>query len=436
MILNGNERGNAKELARHLLNMRDNDHVELHDLRGFVSDDLHGALLEAEAISMGTRCVNHLFSLSLNPPEYADVPVETFQKAIERIEAGLGLQGQPRAIVFHEKAGRRHAHAVWSRIDSEDMKAINISFYKRRLTGISKQLFLENGWPLPEGLQDFRKRDPLKFSLHEWQQAKRTGLDAKETKALLRECWNVSDTRQSFEVALREKGFWLAQGDKRSYVAIDWRGEVYSLSRAAGVKKKELTARLGDMRELLSVEETKAYIGGQLTPKIKEWAQEAETRAKQLRLSITFQCEQAVQRQRGERDALRKKQEERWHIEEKARASRTPRGIRGLWGWITGKNRKLREINEAEIRQATARDQIEKHVLIRQQIVERRQLQRTADRVRKHQQDTLYGLAADMALAITMGRVPESAQRKQEDGKRKKDRRRTRDQGPDFERNT
>jgi len=122
MILNGNERGNAKELARHLLNMRDNDHVELHDLRGFVSDDLHGALLEAEAISMGTRCVNHLFSLSLNPPEYADVPVETFENAIERIEEGLGLQGQPRAIVFHEKAGRRHAHAVWSRIDSEDMK--------------------------------------------------------------------------------------------------------------------------------------------------------------------------------------------------------------------------------------------------------------------------------------------------------------------------
>jgi len=187
------------------------------------------------------------------------------------------------------------------------------------------------------------------------------------------------------------------------------------------------------MRELLSVEETKAYIGGQLTPKIKEWAQEAEARAKQLRLSITFQCEQAVQRQRGERDALRKKQEERWQIEEKARASRTPRGIRGLWGWITGKNRKIREINEAEIRQTKTRDQIEKHALIRQHIAERRRLQRTADRVRKHQQDTLYGLAADMALAITMGRVPETAVRKQDDAKRRKDRGKARGRGPDYE---
>lgn len=434
MILNANERGNAKELAKHLLNTRDNDHVELHDLRGFVADDLHGALLEAEAISMGTRCINHLFSLSLSPPEYADVSVETFEKAIERIETALGLEGQSRAIVFHEKEGRRHAHAVWSRIDFEEMKAINISFYKRRLTDISKQLFLENGWPLPDGLQDYRKRDPLKFSLHEWQQAKRTGLDAKETKTLLRECWNVSDTRQSFEMALREKGFWLAQGDRRNYVAVDWRGEVYSLSRAAGVKKKELTARLGDMRELLTVDETKAHIGAQLTPKIKDWMQEAESRAKKLRLSLMFQREQAVQRQRGERDALCKNQEGRWLTEEKARANRTPRGLRGLWGWLTGNNRKVKEINEAEIRQAKTRDLAEKQALIRQHIAERQMLQKSIARVRIHQHDTLIALASDMAKALLMGRVPESVKKRQ-DEKRRKDRRKSRDHGPDFEPN-
>ena len=113
MILNANRRGNAKDLARHLLNTRDNDHVELHELRGFVADDLHGAFHESEAIAMGTKCITHLFSLSLSPPAYADVPVETFEKAIDRIENSLGLSDQPRAIVFHEKEGRRHAHAVW-----------------------------------------------------------------------------------------------------------------------------------------------------------------------------------------------------------------------------------------------------------------------------------------------------------------------------------
>ncbi|WP_167738119.1 hypothetical protein [Leisingera sp. NJS201] len=44
MILNGNERAGAQRLAQHLMNTRDNDHVELYDMRGFVADDLHGAL--------------------------------------------------------------------------------------------------------------------------------------------------------------------------------------------------------------------------------------------------------------------------------------------------------------------------------------------------------------------------------------------------------
>lgn len=435
MILNANERGNAKDLARHLLNTRDNDHVDLHDLRGFIADDLHGALREAEAISMGTRCKNHLFSLSLSPPGYADVPVETFEKAVNRIEADLGLEGQPRAIVFHEKEGRRHAHAVWSRINAEEMKAINLSFYKRQLTGISKELFLENGWPLPEGLQDHRRRDPLKFSLAEWQQAKRTGLDPKVTKALLRECWNISDTRQSFEAALREKGFWLAHGDRRSFVAVDWRGEVYSLSRAVGAKKKELTARLGDAVALRSVDETKAHIGAQLSPKIREWAKEAEARTRKMRLSLTFQCEQIVQRQRGEREQLRQKQEKRWQAEEKARATRTPRGIRGLWGWITGKNKQIRQINEAEIRQARARDLAERQDIIRKQITERRQLQQSVMHVRQHQRDMLSTLAADIAKAMEMGRVPEATIKKEQSRQRRPDRRKSRDQDPDFEPN-
>lgn len=434
MILNANQRGSAQELARHLLNTRDNDHVELHDLRGFVADDLRGALLEAEAISMGTKCINHLFSVSLNPPGYADVPVQTFEDAIARLETALRLEGQPRAIVFHEKEGRRHAHAVWSRIDTNEMTAIKFPFYKRDLTDLSKQLFLENGWPLPEGLQDRRKRDPLKFSFMEWQQAKRTGLDPKETKALLRECWNVSDSRSGFEAALQEKGFWLAQGDKRGYVAVDWRGEVYSLSRAIGEKKKELSARLGDRHELLTVQETKSLISAQLTPKIMEWAKEAEAQAKKMRLSITFQSEQAIQQQRGERENLRGRQEKRWIMEEKARAARMPKGIRGLWGWITGKNHKLRQINESEIKKARTRDRAETQVLVRQQIVERQNLQKRIALVRQHQRKTLFGLAADIAKAISLGRVPEDLKSKARDTKRQKDRQKSRDRDPDLKR--
>lgn len=126
LILVGNQRGGARDLANHLMK-DENDHVHVHDLRGFVASDLMGAFKETEMISRGTRCKQFLFSLSLNPPQDARVTVADFEKAIERIEDKLGLSGQPRAIVLHEKEGRRHAHAVWSRIDTSQMKAIQLS---------------------------------------------------------------------------------------------------------------------------------------------------------------------------------------------------------------------------------------------------------------------------------------------------------------------
>ena len=129
MIFYASVRGNADELAKHLLNAEENEHVTVHDIRGFVADDLAGALMEAYAISKGARCRQFLFSLSLNPPEYADVPLEDFEAAIEEIERKLGLLHQPRVVVFHEKKGRRHCHTVWLRLKTSD-------FNPRRMVGI------------------------------------------------------------------------------------------------------------------------------------------------------------------------------------------------------------------------------------------------------------------------------------------------------------
>lgn len=115
MILKASQRGGGQDLAAHLMRADENEHVSLHELRGFMADDLKGAFKEADAVSRGTKCRQFLFSLSLSPPEQERVPAEVFEKAIDRIEERLGLEGQPRAIVFHEKEGRRHAHCVWSR---------------------------------------------------------------------------------------------------------------------------------------------------------------------------------------------------------------------------------------------------------------------------------------------------------------------------------
>lgn len=397
MILKAKERGDAGQLARYLLAMRDNEHVELHDVSGFVSDDLIEAFSEADAIAKGTRCKNYLLSMSLNPPEGADVPTKVFEQAADQIGKKLGLDEQPRAIVFHEKDGRRHAHVVWSRIDSMRMRAINLPHYKSKLRDVSRELYLEHGWDMPRGLQDRRLRDPLNFSREEWQQAKRVGLDPREIKSVFRQCWEVSDNRASFEQALKERGFWLAQGDRRGFVAVDYLGEVYSLSRYTGVKAKELEARLGGRDQLTSVDVVKAEIAKGMSRKVEAFIVEARRDAKQRFAMVDFRRTEMVARHKDERTNLGRRQKNRWMAEAKERSQRLPRGFSGIWHRLTGQYAKIKAQNEQETLQAWQRDQAEKDTLIFRQLEERQVLQRDVKKQRAIVREELMQLRKDVA---------------------------------------
>jgi Ti-type conjugative transfer relaxase TraA len=260
MILKGSQRSGGVQLAHHLMNTHDNDRVAVHDVRGFMADNLLGAFKEAYAVAKGTRCTQYLFSLSLNPPEKARVSIAEFEAAISNIEQKLKLQNHPRAIVFHEKEGRRHAHVVWSRIDPMTMKAQRMSHFKTKLRDISRELYLEHGWKLPDGYIDENKRDPLNYGFAEYHQAKRQNIDPKQLKELLLDCWQKSDSKSAFVNALEEYSLFLARGDRRGFVAVDHTGEVYSLSRWLGIKSKDLKARLGNQADLPSVAEVLAKL--------------------------------------------------------------------------------------------------------------------------------------------------------------------------------
>lgn len=236
-------------MALHLLNREKNDHIHVHRIEGFIADDVLGALNEAYALSKGTQCKQFMYSLSLSPPANEDVPVSVYEEALKRIEKKLDLVGQPHVVVFHEKEGRRHAHCVWSRIKIESMTAVNISHPKLKLNTIAKSLYLEHGWKMPDGFIDKTRKNPLNYTRAEWQQAARTGQSPKAIKAALQECWVVSDDKKEFKQALQESGYYLAKGDRRGYVCVDIHGEVYSLTRQLGVKKKDLLERLGKAEE-------------------------------------------------------------------------------------------------------------------------------------------------------------------------------------------
>lgn len=275
MILKASQRGAAMQLGRHLLNTADNEHVEIAEVRGFLADDVFGAMKEAQGVAAGTRCRQHLFSVSLSPPETEAVGVDAFTRAIDQIEERHGLTDHPRIVVFHEKEGRRHAHAVWSRIDVETMTAVPLPFFKTKLREISKGLYLEHGWQMPRGLMDSKERDPRNFDLAEWQQAKRSGRDPRELKSIIQDCWAVSDSRAAFSQALEARGLHLAKGDRRGHVAVTYEGEVLSIARVIGKPAKEIVAKLGKPDNLRSVDGTRAHIATVIAPKLRALIAEA-----------------------------------------------------------------------------------------------------------------------------------------------------------------
>ncbi|SDR67484.1 relaxase/mobilization nuclease domain-containing protein [Erythrobacter sp. HL-111] len=401
MIIKASQRGGGRALASHLMNERDNEHVELHKVRGFVSDDLHGAFLEAEAAAKGTKCKQHFFSVSLSPPETENVRPEVFELAARRIEKEMGLERQPMALVFHEKEGRRHAHAVWSRIDTENMRAINLPHFKRKLNEISRGLFLEHGWNLPDGYkrgQDGRNhRSPLNFTLAEWQQARRAGKSAADIKATFQECWNGAKDVTAFKRQLEERGYYLAQGDRRGFVAVDVQGEVYAIPRMIGQKTKAVKERLGDPSTLPSVDETKARV--------------AELMEKVLKRHITTLDKESAQRLnpiRAKRRAMRAD-----HKAERAGARSASGGTLGgriqsppgallqgperRVGLLRGKHSAVRKRNEAEVAFKRERDAKERQDLITRQLAERRALQANVRNERQRHASELALLYRDLA---------------------------------------
>lgn len=404
MILMGSQRGNAAQLARHLLNDRDNEHVELHEVRGFASESLTEALKEAEMVAKGTRCNQFLFSLSMNPPEHENVPIEIFEASVEIVEQKLGLMDQPRAVIFHEKEGRRHAHVIWSRIDANSMTAKHLPYFKNQLMNVSRELYLENNWDMPKGLIDREMRNPLNMTRAEWEQASRTKQDPRMVKAAIKSCWDTSDSLPSLNHALEERGYFLARGDRRGFVAVDIRGEVFSIGRAAGVKASELKDRVGNPSDLPSVAEVKTKIADRMTSQLSRYLVEIETSYKTLPPRLEMRCQQMKDKHHTQRQALEQKQQKRWDKEAKGRAIRMPTGLKALWGRLIGEFNQMKLKNELDAWECLSRDRKEKDELIARQLCYRRLMQSSIVQHRNQRSLQLQKISVEIAEYVRLGR--------------------------------
>ncbi len=397
MILKGNQRAGGTQLALHLLKTEENEHVDVHEVRGFISDTPMDAFKEAYAVSRGTKCKQFLFSLSLSPPQKENVPVRVFEQAIIDIENKIGLAGQPRVVVFHEKEGRRHAHCVWSRIDVEKMRAINLPHFKLKLRDVSRQLYIQHGWQMPRGLMNSAEHNPLNFTQAEWQQAKRLKQDPRDIKQAFQDCWAISDSRGAFTQALQERGYYLAKGDRRGFVAVDWRGEVYAVSRWVGIKAKEVRTKLGDPADISSVDQIKKELAVKFSDKLKHFItkeqakqEKAERALDQKRFALAADHQQT-------RLKLKQQQTARWIKEAKARSARLPTGLKALWFRVSGEYKKIKKMNEVETIQYKLRDELEMDALIHKQLTDRQSLQNAVLFLRHSHNIKIKSLNRDIA---------------------------------------
>ena len=264
MVIKGKSVAGANRLAAHLERTDTNERADVIELRGVAGETLADALYEMEAVASGCpNCKKPFYHASINTRADERLTPEQRMQAIDRLEKDLGLTGQPRAVVVHEKEGREHCHIVWSRIDLDKMRTISDSHNYRTHEIVARGLEREFGHARVQGAhveRDGQARPERTPSHKEMQQASRTGISPKEAREQMTALWRSTDNGHAFQAALEEKGWLLARGDRRDFVAVDPKGGTHSLARRIeGATAKDVGARLADLdpRGLRSVAEAK-----------------------------------------------------------------------------------------------------------------------------------------------------------------------------------
>jgi MobA/VirD2-like, nuclease domain len=263
MIAKGVPHAHGARLARYLITGKDRERAELLELRGFAVENIVDAFRSVHVMAYGSKCVFPFFHVSVRNPDGETLDHDQWTYTANAIEQSLGLGNQPRAIAFHtcEETGESHMHVAWSRIDQENLTAKPLPYYKERLRRTSR--VLERHFGLTE-LSNSRK-GPIAYAptRREEEQSRRLGIDLRDHRETIRDCFERSDCGRSFQRALADQGLTLALGDRRDFLAIDRAGGMHALGkRILGVHAAEIRARFSDLSfdQLPSVEEARQFL--------------------------------------------------------------------------------------------------------------------------------------------------------------------------------
>ena len=263
MICKGHARGNGGQMAAYLadyLKAEKNARVEVLEITGSQFPDMHRTFLAWESEAQRTRAQKPFWHAQIVPTPGEILTREQQLEAVSILERHHGLQGQPRAVVLHEKHdGSEHLHVVWSRTDRATGKTRRDDYTHRKNCAAAREMEDRFGLHRIETPQ-FRDEDRTKSrrerreeskqapNRHDYQKAARSGLHPAERKRIITKCWRQSDCGKAFRSSLQENDYILAHGDRRDFVVVDKTGDVHSLARqVTGARAADIRARLSDI---------------------------------------------------------------------------------------------------------------------------------------------------------------------------------------------
>ncbi len=225
MIITGKSRRNGKQLGAYVIAKGENERINVLEVRGASTQRADLAIMEFSLqndLTKRGKCGLYHASISPAVGEDWNMSREDWLKSADVLEKKLGLTGQNRALVWHEKKGkdgelRQHLHCVWQR--EKDGKLIKMSHNYRQHDSARKELEQTFGHQVT--------RQPL------------------ELKEVLTKAWNqAKDGREVIKKA-KELGVNIVNGARRAYTVIDRDGQKLDFVRQLiGVKTHQVKERL------------------------------------------------------------------------------------------------------------------------------------------------------------------------------------------------
>lgn len=218
MIIKAHGRSNGRHLAAYLLTESDQQKVAVLDLRGSLLDDLGSSLCmwEVEALAT-TKAEKPLYHMQIRLAPGEGLDQGQWFRTLDIVEQKLNLTDHPRAVVAHDLNGERHLHVVYSRLDRERMKLLNMGHDRKAHHATARQMEKEYGLRVLSSEPNRALNGNQKTRSMEHHMAKESGTTRQALCNMVRNAWNASNTGREFQIRLECHGMTMTPGDKRDY---------------------------------------------------------------------------------------------------------------------------------------------------------------------------------------------------------------------------